>query len=98
MHQTQPVAEQMVITASKLVSTAGGISAVATGAAVKTSWLSAHAGEIAIICSICGAAAAVCGLAISFYFQYRRDRREQLAALWERRSGVRGTRADRKNG
>lgn len=97
MHNS-PVTEQMIIATSKMASTVGGISALASGAAVKTSWLSVHAGEIATICSICGAAAAVCGLAISFYFQYRRDRREQLTALWDRRRGVRGTRADRKNG
>lgn len=99
MHETaHPIYEQVAIASANKTIAGGSIAAAAGGAAVKVTWIAEHGSEIATVCSMGGLAVAILGLIISVVFQIRRDRREQLTAIWDRRCGTRGTRADRKNG
>lgn len=68
--------EQAAIAVANKTLTAGVITAAASGAAVKVSWLSEHAGDVAAACSIVGASVAVLGLLVTVVFQIRRDLRE----------------------
>lgn len=89
MSSTQHGIEAVTIGVSQKITLTGGGAAAVAGVAERTGAVQFVAGtgsdNIAVICAIGGLILAVAGYLTSFYFQWRRDRRE--TAEFYRRAG-----------
>lgn len=82
--QTEHHIEAATIAVSNKVTAIGGVTAAASGVAVKAG-LAVSINEIT---AIVGATCALLGLLISVYFQWRRDRREERVATANLKFGI----------